>query len=64
MLARKKFEHWILWIFIGLISIILYIWRGLYPTTLLFIVYTAMAVAGLVEWKKDLNKLECQQIKG
>jgi nicotinamide mononucleotide transporter len=64
MLARKKFEHWILWIFIDLVCIILYIWRGLYPTTLLFIVYAVMAVAGYVEWKKDLNKLECQQIKG
>jgi nicotinamide mononucleotide transporter len=64
MLARKKFEHWILWIFIDLVCIIPYIWRGLYPTTLLFIVYAVMAVAGYVEWKKDLNKLECQQIKG
>jgi nicotinamide mononucleotide transporter len=62
MLARKKIEHWLLWILIDSVSIILYIVRGLYPTSLLFVAYTIMAVVGYFEWKKELKKLECHNI--
>jgi len=61
MLARKKFEHWMLWILIDSVSIILYIFRGLYPTTILFIAYTIMAVVGYIEWQKELKKSECHK---
>ena len=60
MLARKKFEHWLLWMLIDTISIGLYIYRELYPTAILFIAYTIMAVVGYFEWRKDLKALECQ----
>lgn len=60
MLARKKFEHWLLWMLIDAISIGLYIYRELYPTTILFVAYTIMAVVGYFEWRKDLKILECQ----
>jgi nicotinamide mononucleotide transporter len=60
MLARKKIEHWFLWVVIDTISIGLYIYRELYPTTLLFIAYTVMAVIGYFEWRKDLKIIECQ----
>jgi len=61
MLARKKFEHWFLWMIIDTISIGLYIYRELYATTILFIAYTIMAVIGYFEWRKDLRMLECQK---
>jgi nicotinamide mononucleotide transporter len=60
MLARKKFEHWFLWIVIDTISIGLYLYRELYPTTLLFIAYAVMAVVGYFEWRKDLKITECR----
>ncbi len=59
MLAKKKFEHWFLWMGIDTISIGLYIYRELYPTTLLFIAYTVMAVIGYFKWRKDLKIREC-----
>lgn len=52
MLARKILEHWIVWIFVDLISMALYLYRGLYPTMILFLIYTSMAVVGYIEWKK------------
>jgi len=52
MLTKKILEHWILWIFVDLLSMGLYIYRGLYPTAFLFLVYTTMAVVGYVEWKR------------
>ena len=52
MLARKILEHWILWIIVDVISMCLYLYRGLYPTMILFAIYTIMAVVGYREWKK------------
>ena len=59
MLARKILEHWILWIIVDAISMGLYLYRGLYPTMILFAIYTTMAVIGYLEWKKSqsLNSL-------
>jgi len=59
MLARKKIEHWLIWIFIDLISSGLYLYRGLYPTVFLFLVYAVMAVIGYYEWRKKLVKRTC-----
>jgi nicotinamide mononucleotide transporter len=55
MLARKYIEHWIIWIFVDITSAGLYIYKNLWPTVILFIVYTIMAALGYIEWKKDLQ---------
>lgn len=52
MLARKKIEHWLIWIVVDAISVGLYIYKGLYPTSLLFLVYTILAAVGYIEWRK------------
>lgn len=52
MLARKILEHWILWIIVDAVSMGLYLYRGLYPTLILFAIYTSMAIVGYIEWKK------------
>jgi len=54
MLARKKIEHWLVWVVVDAISMGLFIFKELYPTTLLFLVYTVLAVYGYAEWKKEL----------
>lgn len=53
MLARKILEHWIIWIIVDAISMGLYLYRGLYPTMILFAIYTTMAVIGYLEWLKS-----------
>jgi len=54
MLARKKIEHWIIWVVVDFVSLILYLWKGLYPTVILFAIYTIAAVWGYFEWKKSM----------
>jgi len=56
MLARKIIEHWIIWVVVDTISLGLYIYKGLYPTVILFAVYTILAILGYIEWKKQLKK--------
>ncbi len=54
MLARKILEHWLVWIFVDAFSIGLFLYKELYPTVILFAVYTIMAVVGYIEWKKEI----------
>ena len=56
MLARKILEHWLIWIFVDIFSIGLFWYKELYPTVLLFVVYTVLAVVGFIEWKKEFTK--------
>lgn len=56
MLARKFIEHWIIWIVVDGVSIGLYLYRELYITVILFVVYTIAAVAGCHAWKRDMQK--------
>ncbi|MBS0011016.1 MAG: nicotinamide riboside transporter PnuC [Bacteroidales bacterium] len=56
MLARKIIEHWILWVIADLVSMGLYIYKGLYPTVVLFAVYTIMAVIGYFEWRRTIDR--------
>ena len=53
MLARKILEHWLVWIFVDVFSIGLFWYKDLYPTVILFSIYTIMAVVGFIEWKKE-----------
>ena len=56
MLARKMIEHWWLWIIVDSVSAGLYFYRALYPTAILFVIYTIMAIIGYRQWKKSLSK--------
>lgn len=56
LLARKAIENWIFWIAIDSVSIALYLYKGLYPTTFLFVVYTIMAITGYFQWRKAIPR--------
>jgi nicotinamide mononucleotide transporter len=56
MLAKKYIEHWLIWIFVDIFSAGLYVYKELWPTVILFLVYSGMAVLGYMEWKKDLTR--------
>lgn len=55
MLARKMIEHWWLWIIVDSVSAGLYFYKALYPTAILFVIYTIMAIIGYQQWKKSLQ---------
>lgn len=55
MLAHKIIEQWWIWIVVNIVSLGLYIYKDLYMTAFLFIVYGIMAIIGYFEWKKLQN---------
>ena len=52
LMARRKLENWVLWIAVDLASIPLYLAKGLTMLAGLYLVYLALAVAGLVGWAR------------
>jgi nicotinamide mononucleotide transporter len=53
MVAHKVLENWLYWIFIDAISVYLFASRGLYLTSLLYVVYALMAILGFFKWRWD-----------
>ncbi len=54
LMALKKIEHWLFWIVCDLISIPLYIYKGLPFTSFQFLVFTYLATMGWLSWKRKL----------
>lgn len=52
LMALKRVENWIYWIIGDLISIPLYISKGLVLTSLQYLVFLIIAIYGYIEWKK------------
>lgn len=50
LMARKKVENWIAWILTDLVSVPLYFYKGLILTSFQFLVFTVLAVLGLIAW--------------
>jgi len=55
MLARKYLHHWIFWIVIDLVSMGMYLYKGLYFYSILFLIYTVGAIVGYREWKRIMS---------
>lgn len=58
MLARKILEQWFLWMIVNVVSLVLYVYKGLYPTVVLFAFYAVLSFVGYVQWKKDFDSAQ------
>ncbi len=56
LMAYKKIENWIFWIIVDAISIPLYIYKGLFFTSIQFLTFCILAIMGYLEWKRNLEK--------
>ncbi len=54
LLAKKKIENWLVWIVVDAACVGVYIYKGLYPTIVLFAVLTILAFVGYNSWKKSM----------
>jgi nicotinamide mononucleotide transporter len=57
MLARKMLENWLVWTVVNGFSLGMYIFKELYITVFLFVIYTVMAIVGYFKWKKNMIPL-------
>ncbi|WP_338592828.1 nicotinamide riboside transporter PnuC [Shewanella khirikhana] len=54
LVAKKVLENWLYWVVIDVVSIYLYLSKGLMMTSLLFVLYVGLAVAGYFVWRAAL----------
>ena len=55
MVTKRVLENWIYWIIIDGVSIFLYSSRALYLTSVLFFIFTLIAVFGYIKWKREFK---------
>ncbi|MBO4935220.1 MAG: nicotinamide mononucleotide transporter [Alistipes sp.] len=53
MLSRKYIEQWLVWLVVDAITVGLYIYKGIPLTGALYALYTALAVAGYLRWRRQ-----------
>ena len=56
LMAKKKLENWTFWIVGDVISVPLYLFKGLIFTSLQYFLFTIIAILGYLAWKKNLDK--------
>jgi nicotinamide mononucleotide transporter len=56
LMAKRKIENWIFWIIGDIISVPLYLYKGLTFTSFQYLGFTFIAIFGYLAWKKNLNK--------
>jgi nicotinamide mononucleotide transporter len=55
LMALRKIEYWLVLLVGNIISVPLYIYKGLAFTSILYIILTIIAILGYIKWKKYLN---------
>lgn len=55
LMAKKVLESWLWWIAVDVVAIGVYFYKGLYPTTVLYITFLVMATMGYFSWRKSLK---------
>ena len=54
MLSRKLVEQWLVWLVVDMISVGLYLYKGIPITAMLYTLYCALAVVGYMRWRKQV----------
>ncbi len=55
MMARKYIENWLIWIVADVFYTGLYWYKGLELTSILYLVFTLLAISGYYQWKRDIK---------
>lgn len=52
LLNYKRLENWLVWIFVDVLYVPLYLYKGLHLTAVLYGVFLVMAIIGFLRWRK------------
>ncbi len=56
LLAYKRLENWAVWILVNIVAAGLFAWKGLWLTTLLYLVFIVLSAVGWRTWVQHLNE--------
>jgi nicotinamide mononucleotide transporter len=52
-MTRKILENWTVWIAVNVLSIGMYVYKGLNQTAGLYVVFLVLAIMGYVKWRRS-----------
>jgi nicotinamide mononucleotide transporter len=55
-LARKILENWLIWIFVDIVYVGVYLFKGLHLTAIMYAIYVGIALMGYIDWKRDYKR--------
>ncbi len=55
LMTKKVIENWYVWILADVLYIYLYIQRGLLLTSVLYVIFLLMCIAGALQWQRSLR---------
>ena len=55
MLSRKYVEQWLVWLAVDVITVGLYIYKDIPLTACLYALYSALAIAGYLRWRRAIE---------
>jgi nicotinamide mononucleotide transporter len=58
LLMSKKIESWLLWIIVDIVAVIVYAQKEIYLTSLLYVLFLAIAYKGFMDWKKEYDAIQ------
>ena len=56
MMTKKLLENWVVWVAVDVVYIGMFIYRSLYVTAWLYLVFLILSVMGYRQWKASLNE--------
>jgi nicotinamide mononucleotide transporter len=56
MMARKYLENWIIWIVADACYVVMYFYKDLHLTAILYFIFLLLAIMGYVQWKRNIVK--------
>lgn len=58
LMTQRYLENWWWWIIVNLVSVPLYLIKGLYLTAALYVLFLILAIWGLIEWRRTRQQHE------
>lgn len=56
LMAKKVLESWWVWITVDVLAIGIYAYKALFPTSVLYAIFLALATAGFFAWRKSYHE--------
>jgi nicotinamide mononucleotide transporter len=55
MMTKKLLENWAVWIGVDVLYVGMFIFKGLFLTSALYAVFLALAIKGLIDWRRSMS---------